>query len=319
MADGTGVPAYQFNGWLYHDPGHTQPFTADEMQKVISGFNQFPSSGGGGGFPGGPGVQPPAGGNVPIFGNQDPFFGGTGGDSFGGDQSGGGQSFLNSDWFKLLAQLGLGLTADKFLGGRTSEEKSLREFSTAPFESGNIQQFLPPALREQITGPILLQAMRQIGELISRPGGLQPGVSEAILPRLAAESESIASNFRGIRANQEGALTRGNAPVSIKGALSSALDVAQERAQRGARREALTESEGLRREDVGQAYKLLDTLLQFTSSGRGQAIPGLSAAANLSGQRQASRLAGIGNLLSNLNFGSNRSDQGVSDTRPIVF
>jgi len=198
----------------------------------------------------------------------------------------------------MAIKFGLGLAANKFLGGRTSEERAQSRFATAPYSSDVIQGFLPPALRDQFTGPMLTSGMEGIAELLRNPGGLSPGVADAIRARLAEESQSIAQNYRGIQSQQAGAAARGNVPTSIKGALQSALDVAQERAQRGARQTALTESDTLRRQDLSQVYALLDALLQFTSSGRGQATAGLGAAAQSSAQRQAAMMALIGNLLS---------------------
>ena len=231
----------------------------------------------------------------------DPFLADAGLGAAGAGAATAGTAAGSMPWWKQAAiKAGLGLVADKLLGGRTSEERALSKFSTAPYSSGTIQGFLPPALQDRFTGPMLTSGMGGIAELLRNPGGLSPTVADAIRPRLAAESQSIAENYRGIGSNWAGMAARTNAPVSIKGALASALDVAQERAQRGARQTALTESEGLRREDIGQTYKLLDTLLQFTSSGRGQAIPGLGAAANASAERQASRMAGLGNILSNI-------------------
>jgi hypothetical protein len=189
---------------------------------------------------------------------------------------------------------------NKFLGGKTTEESQLSRMSRAPYESSEIQNFLPAALQTGATNPILQSGIANIGELIRNPGGLNPAVADAIRARLAAESQNIAQNYRGIASNQAGAAARGNLPVSLKGALQSALDISQERAQRGARGAALAESETLRREDVGQMYKLLDTLLQFTSSGRGQAIPGLNAAAQMSGQRQAAQQASYASILGSL-------------------
>lgn len=180
----------------------------------------------------------------------------------------------------------------------TGAERQLREISTAPFESGLIQGFLPPSLQLPTTGPILGAGVRGIGELIRQPGMLSPTVADAIRQRLAVESENIAQNFRGIGAQQAGAAARQNIPVSIRTALGSALDVAQERAQRGARRGALIESEQLRRQDLEQTFRILDAILQFTSAGRGQAVAGLGAAAGTAAQRRAANLAFFGSLLS---------------------
>lgn len=205
-------------------------------------------------------------------------------------------------WGNLAIQAGGAYFADRSLNRATGSERDLRTLATAPYESSVMQGFLPPELR----GIDLRPGIAQILDLMARPGGLSPAVLEAILPRLAAESESIATNFRGIRSNQAGAAARGNLPISIKTALGSALDVAQERAQRSARREALADSDALRREDIGQTYRLLDTILQYQSSGRGQAIPGLQSTAGAEQNRQASRLAAVSDLFKSFagsNFG----------------
>ena len=224
----------------------------------------------------------------------DPFLQGGGLSDTGGS----GDSWYDTGWGKGLIKGGVSLLANKFLGDKTTEESQLSKLSRAPYESSEIQRFLPPELRAGAVGPMLQSGMGGIAELLRNPGGLSPTVSDAIRQRLAAESESIAQNYRGIGSQQAGAAARGNLPVSIKGALQSALDVAQERAQRGSRREALQDSDTLRRQDLEQTYKILDAILQFISSGRGQAIPGLSTSAQLSGNRQAAQLAAIGNLLS---------------------
>jgi len=86
--------------------------------------------------------------------------------------------------------------------------------------------------------------------------------------------------------------------VSIKGALQSALDIAQERAQRGARGEALAASDTMRRADLEQVYQLLNTILQFQQAGRGTATQGLAQGAATQAQNQAAIIAAIGSLMS---------------------
>jgi len=211
-------------------------------------------------------------------------------------------------WLKVaeLAIAGYGL----FKGGKKSgSEKRLGQLSTAPFESNLIQGFLPPSLRFDQTGDFLRSGIQGIGDLIRNPGRLNPNVADAIRARLATTSEGIATNFRGIGQQQAGRAARTNVPISIRSALQSALDVAQSRSQRGARRGALAESEELRREDLSQVYAMLDSMLQFISSGRGQAIPGLSAAAQSSAQRRAANLAFIGSLFSSDVFTKKKSEE----------
>lgn len=205
------------------------------------------------------------------------------------------------DWWQKLIGPGFGLLSSALgLGNESGSERRLREAATAPYGSDLIQGFLPGPLRAQLTDPIIQSGIMRLGQLISQPGRLAPGVSEGILPRLAAESENIAGQYRGLMSQQSGALSRANAPLSIRTALESALNTAQERAQRGARREALTDSDLLARQDIGQIYPLLNSMLQFTSSGRGQAIPGLAQSANLAQNRNASNIGAIGTLLSTL-------------------
>lgn len=198
----------------------------------------------------------------------------------------------------IISALAGAYSASKQSGGGVSAAK-LREL-TAPFGSSKIQKFLPLQLRTGAKGGMLDQLLNSgiggILELLKRPGGLSGKVSEAILPRLAMESETIGQNFRGIRSNQAGAAARGNVPVSIRTALESALDVAQERAQRGARRDALVDSEQLRRQDLSQTFDILNAVLSFISSGRGQAGPAIQASAQAASQNQAANLAFLGTL-----------------------
>ncbi len=193
---------------------------------------------------------------------------------------------------------GIGLLGGLFGGGGKNDQS---ELAKAYFESSDIQRYLPWQLRMGggLIDPILKSGIQGIGDLIQHPGSLSPTISSAIAPRLAAESQNIAQNFRGIGQNQAGASARANTPLSLQGALQSALDVAQERAQRASRGEALSQSEDLRRQDLSQPYNLLNTILQYISSGRGQAIPGLGQAAQLGQPNQASNMALIGSLLSN--------------------
>lgn len=183
------------------------------------------------------------------------------------------------------------------LFGKTGAEDDLKDQANAYFESSDIQRFLPTALRTWSTDPILISGIKGIGDLVKSPGGLSPGVADAIRPRLAAESFNIAQNFRGIGSNMAGAAARGNLPVSIKAALEAALNTQQERAQRGARGEALMASESLRREDLMKIFPILDAILQFTQGRQGGALQASSQLAQTAQQRQAATLAFISSLI----------------------
>jgi len=186
---------------------------------------------------------------------------------------------------------------DSIFGGASGAEGDLADIAGAGFNENILQHMLPRGLRRETTEPIIKAGIAGLGDLIRNPGGLNPNIADAIRPRLAATSEGIAQNFRGIRENQAGSFARSNAPMSIRSALDSALNVSQERAQRGARREALTDSEQLRRADLNQTFAILDSILQFLSSSRGQAISGLGASAGLAANRQGSQMAFLGSLL----------------------
>lgn len=160
-------------------------------------------------------------------------------------------------------------------------------------------RYLPPELRG--AGPAIGEGLQGIGELIRNPTGLGSNLESAIQGRLGTEMRSIGQNFNNLRSEQAGAAARGNLPVSIKGALQKALNTNQQRAEGQARGQAITESDQLRRSDLDQTYRLLDTILQFISSGRGQGMAGVNAANAMRAQGQqqsnASNTALIGSLL----------------------
>ena len=184
-----------------------------------------------------------------------------------------------------------------FFGGK-KKKKSSFDPTPFPFHESAIQGFLPFELRKAITGPILRSGIEGIGDLISNPGGLAPNVLDAIRQRLGVESENIAGTFRGIRSNQAGSAARSNLPFGIKNAVSSALDVAEARAQRGARRGALQDSDQLRRQDLSQTFAILDAINQFIGTRVGSATSERIAGQQIDQQNEASQLAFLGSLIS---------------------
>jgi hypothetical protein len=216
---------------------------------------------------------------------------------------------------------GLASLGSSLMGGNESSkrtEKLMRLISSSGFEPAPtnrvIQNFLPSYLQSEQIGPAMTAGFQNIGALLRNPGALSPTVAEAILPRQAMESERVGREFQGIKAEQAGAAARSNLPVSIKNALASALNVAQERAQRDVRRGALADTDQLRRQDLQMVFPILDAILQFVSSARGQSIQGLGAAGGIDQDREASQLAMIGSILSNL--GSLPQGQ-KSEPRPV--
>jgi hypothetical protein len=222
-------------------------------------------------------------------------FGSAVGGAAGGAQTGAAVSGGNP-WGTAIGA-GVGFLGGLFGSNAGSAQQKLAQ---RPFESSTNQNFLPPALRYSNTGGILNAGVQGIGQMIENPGTLSPTVADAIRQQLATESENIAQNYRGIASNQAGAEARGNVPVSIRTALGSALDVAQERAQREARRQALIQSDTQRRQDLAQTYDLLNSILQFMSSGRGQAVAGLNSAGAMESQTKGSQLTALGSIISSL-------------------
>lgn len=206
-------------------------------------------------------------------------------------------------------------------------EMALENIGAARFENPEIQMpFLPAVLRTQNINRFLDPAIKQLGQLLTNPGGIGSNLQSAIAPRLEAERAQIGQNFQNIKSEAAGSAARTNTPVSLKGALSKALDTAEARAQRQAGQQAVAESEEIRRQDVPQAFNILDAILQFTSSGRGQAVSGLGGAGQLDlqsrgiqQQQNAAALAGLGSLansLSGFNFGGGGGGNILSGNTP---
>ena len=197
---------------------------------------------------------------------------------------------------------------------------------TSAFESWDQQRYLPPSMRfdydtlgrgRTYTGNSLQgdlsKGISGIGELMSNPGGLNPNIAGAIGPRAAVESEGIAQNYRGMAANQQGMAARTNQPVSIKNALASAMDIAQSRDQRNNRRNLMTDSENLRRGDLNNTYKMLDSILAYINGGRGIGAAAQQNATQASSDRNAAIGGGLGSLGSMLS-GYQKSAPTANDT-----
>lgn len=178
------------------------------------------------------------------------------------------------------------------------------EMSQSPFESPYVQQLIPGFMRTWDTktntqtpfGNALQTGVNNIGQLLQNPGALRPDIAGAIAPRLSAESQNIAQNYRGIGQQQAGAAARSNLPVSLKAALQSALGMNQARDQAAARGQALTESEQLRRSDLAQTNDMLQAILNFISSARNSSAQTFGPIAQAQAQGSASRMALAGSL-----------------------
>ena len=167
---------------------------------------------------------------------------------------------------------GVGAVAGGFLGGGGGAERP--DIQALNFANFQTQRLLPRAFRQSSRGgivdPFIRSGLQGIGQLIQNPGGLAPNVGAAIGPRLSIESERIGRNLRGQQSEAQGNLSRsglGNTPFAA--ALNVALERAAARDQSVARRSALSETDQLRRQDLGQVFQLLQAQLSFLNSGRG--------------------------------------------------
>lgn len=203
-------------------------------------------------------------------------------------------------------QVGLaGLGAISSFGG--GKGQTINPFIDDSLYGKNIQRFLPAALRYDKIDPVLNRGFEQIAGLIDRPGRLASDVSEAIAPRLAVESSRIARDFTGTRQNVMGGLARGNAPVSIRSALDASLAAQESAAQGGARRQALMDTDALRRQDMSQVFSIIDAINSFINPRLGVASGPISQSIASQQQNRAANQAAIAGLIDaigNINFGS---------------
>ena len=184
-----------------------------------------------------------------------------------------------------------------------AEADRLKYESRRPYEE--LQFHLPPELRMGQTGPLIGAGMEGIGNLIRNPGGLSSQVGTSVAPGIAMASQDVAQQFRNQATNQAGAAGANNLPPSVKALLQAIQGTSQEGAQRGVQAKGLGQTDQVKREGLQHTYKLLDTIMQFLASGRGQTIPGLiGAAQNRSENYQRSSAANMASLASLLqNFG----------------
>ena len=187
--------------------------------------------------------------------------------------------------------------AEKAIKGYGGDYPTLDELSRMPFSHPTVQATLPPWLQNINTGPLLTTGMERIAELIRNPGGTASTLQSAIGDRLNSERANISQNFAGLQSDQAGAAARGNMPVQIKDALARALETNQRRAQGNATRGAVAESEDLRRGDVANTYRLIENILAFLSSSRGQGMQALQGAEAIDQQNNAAQQAMIASLI----------------------
>lgn len=208
---------------------------------------------------------------------------------------------LFSDAFNRNTSFGglFGMAADPAnLFGPSATERELLDLAKSPFGGPQIQNFLPESLRSKNVNQLLQSGIQGIGNLIQNPGRLDPNVSDAIRPRLAGQSENLAQNFRGIRSQSAGTAARTNSPVSLKNSLAQALNVEEARGQRGLERNALSDSDQLRRQDLSQVFKIFEAMNAFVNSRFGGTAGILGQVAGSENDKKAAGIGAIGSLFS---------------------
>jgi len=213
----------------------------------------------------------------------------------------------------------------------SSNSEDQYKLLTYPFNSGAIQALLPASLKfgpipKGMPGwkarsspyepgniePFINSGVRQLGLLSAFPGVLNPQVAPALKAGTAMQSTQAAQNDTAQAQRVMNRLASTGGSQGANPLATAAMNLSADASQRGVRGAALSQTDQLKRSDTQQTYNLLDAVLKFISSGRGQSVAGLQGAAQLAQsqkaiqqQYQASQLAMLGSGLSSFGGGSN--------------
>jgi hypothetical protein len=114
----------------------------------------------------------------------------------------------------------------------------------------------------------MMDGWRNLGQLFKNPGSVSPGISGAIAPLVAAESDRIQRTGANQLTQAAGTMARTGAGGGMYAALEAALNRANSRDIAGARRAGVAQSEGLRRQDLGTLMDTLKFIQESTMQGR---------------------------------------------------
>ena len=117
-------------------------------------------------------------------------------------------------------------------------------------------------------GDAALRGGENLQQLFRNPGSVSPGISGAIAPLVAAESDRIQRTGANQLSQAAGTMARTGAGGGMYAALEAALNRANSRDIAGARRGAVAQSEGLRRQDLGTLLQTLQYIQDTTMQGR---------------------------------------------------
>ena len=118
-------------------------------------------------------------------------------------------------------------------------------------------------------GDALLRGGEQLQGLFRNPGSVNPNISGAIAPLVAAESDRIQRTGANQLSQAAGTMARTGVGGGMYAALEAAMNRANSRDIAGARRAGVAQSEGLRRQDLGTLLQTLQYIQDTTMQGRG--------------------------------------------------
>ena len=151
-----------------------------------------------------------------------------------------------------------------------------RSYITADANVSKIQNMLiqPFRMYDQKSGQwtpfgqAALAGGRQLHELWKNPGSVNPNISGAIAPLVAAESDRIQRTGANQLTQAAGTMARTGTGGGMYAALEAALNRANSRDIAGAKRAGVAQSEGLRRQDLGTLLQTLQYVQDQTMSSR---------------------------------------------------
>ena len=154
-------------------------------------------------------------------------------------------------------------------------------------------------------GDALLRGGEQLQGLFRNPGSVNPNISGAIAPLVAAETDRIQRTGANQLSQAAGTMARTGAGGGMYAALEAAMNRANSRDIAGARRGAVAQSEGLRRQDLGTLLQTLQYLQDTTMQGRGVRQGAKAQSMQQNAQNQQNKAANLSTWGSVLNTAAN--------------
>lgn len=156
----------------------------------------------------------------------------------------------------------------------------VREISTFQMENPNILKYVPRPFWPTFTdskqtqwfktplGNALYKGADNLAALFANPGGMSPGISAAINPQLTSETSRIQRQTGNQMSAAAGSMARSGIGGGIAEALQRAIERAGQRDIAGSKRNLMTQSEQLRRQDLSTMMDYLRFITDATLQGR---------------------------------------------------